>query len=233
LICPRQRVLAPIVLLFCSPHFLSFCDLPDSSKITLYEALWVIIYMTAIGGIGFAADPQHTGAAPMDRFKKRIYSTPCAFMQDLFFFFTNYGRINSIFKGEGISPAFRERIMLAVTQVNECRFCAAFHTKAALDEHISREEINAILGGKFVDCPAEERMAILYGQHWAETSGKPDTAMREKLVAAYGDDTVAVIDLVLRVIKAGNLTGNTVDYILYRISFGRWGINHIRPHNQT
>jgi len=159
----------------------------------------------------------------MDRFKKRIYSNPCEFLRDMSFIFGNYGRINAIFRGEGISPAFRERIMLAVTHVNACRFCASFHTKAALEENISREEINAILGGKFTDCPPEEHTAILYAQHWAETSGKPNADMREKLVAAHDGDTIEAIDLVLRVIKAGNFAGNTVDYILYRLSFGRWG----------
>jgi hypothetical protein len=29
--------------------------------------------------------------------------------------------------------------------------------------------------------------------------------------------------LAMRMIQTGNLLGNTVDFILYRISFGRWG----------
>jgi hypothetical protein len=32
------------------------------------------------------------------------------------------------------------------------------------------------------------------------------------------------IEVVLRVIRIGNLMGNTIDYVLYRVSFGRWGV---------
>ena len=33
-----------------------------------------------------------------------------------------------------------------------------------------------------------------------------------------------LINLVLRMIRVGNLWGNTWDLLLYRISFGRWGM---------
>jgi hypothetical protein len=32
-----------------------------------------------------------------------------------------------------------------------------------------------------------------------------------------------MIDLALRMIRVGNLLGNTFDYVLHRASFGRWG----------
>ena len=159
----------------------------------------------------------------MQKFRKRIYTTPGAFLKDVGFLMRNFRRINAIFNGERLDPAFRERIMLAVTHVNECRFCASFHTKAALAEKVSHDEINALLDGSYKDCPAEEIPAIRYGEHWAETAGKPDAAIREKLLTGYDQETVKAIEIVLRVIKTGNLTGNTVDRFLFCISFGRWG----------
>jgi AhpD family alkylhydroperoxidase len=158
------------------------------------------------------------------QFKKRIYRNPWAFLQDLGFIVKNLGRVYAIFRGQSISPAFRERMMLAVTRVNDCRLCAYLHTKAALSEGISREEIDAFLGGEFKDCPAGEIAGVLYAEHWAETTGQVDAEMREKLVAAYGQAAVNDIDVVLRIIKTGNFTNNTLDYLLYRISFGRWGV---------
>ena len=88
----------------------------------------------------------------MDGFKKRTYRSLWDFLQDLGFIFKNRKRIRAIFRSESLSPAFRERMMLAVTQVNDCRYCARFHTKAALAEGISREEVDAILQGAFKDC---------------------------------------------------------------------------------
>jgi AhpD family alkylhydroperoxidase len=164
----------------------------------------------------------------MDGFKKRTYRSLREFMQDLGCIFKNRKRLRVISAGESLSPAFRERMMLAVTQVNDCRFCARFHTKAALEEGISREEIDDILKGAFEDCPADQLVGVLYAEHCAETMGGPDAEVRDKLVAAYGQDMANDIDIVLRVIKTGNLTGNTVDYFLYRLSFGQWGLPRTR-----
>ena len=55
--------------------------------------------------------------------------------------------------------------------------------------------------------------------------GAPDAEARGKLIAAYGQSTANDIDIVLRIIKTGDLTGNTVDCLLYRISFGKWGLS--------
>ena len=160
----------------------------------------------------------------MDGFKKRTYRNLREFLQDLGFIFKNRKRIRAIVGSESLSPAFRERMMLAVTQVNDCRYCARFHTKAALAEGISREEVDAILNGAFKDCPSDQLAGILYAEHWAEMLGAPDAEVRDKLIAAYGQNMASDIDILLRLIKTGNLTGNTVDHWLYRISFGKWGL---------
>jgi AhpD family alkylhydroperoxidase len=160
----------------------------------------------------------------MGNFRKRIYQNPWNFAQDIGFILKNLKRVRALVRGESLSPAFRERMMLAVTRVNDCRYCARFHSKIAVDEGISREEVEAMLKGIYEDCPAGEIIGVLYAEHWAETSGAPDAAMRDKLLASYGQAMVNDIDVVLRVIKTGNLTGNTVDYWVYRLSFGRWGL---------
>jgi AhpD family alkylhydroperoxidase len=165
------------------------------------------------------------GSASMERFKKRTYRSLREFMSDLSFIFKNRKRVRALFRGETISPAFRERMMLAVTRVNECRYCARFHAKAALAEGVSREEVEAILEGAFRDCPSDQLTGVLYAEHWAEMSGVPDAEVCGKLTAVYGQDTANDIDVVLRVVLTGNLTGNTVDYLLYRISFGKWGLS--------
>ena len=69
--------------------------------------------------------------------------------------------------------------------------------------------------------PREELPALLYAQHWAETGGRTDPAARGRIIETYNEDTVNAIELALRTIQMGNLVGNTMDYIVYRLSFGR------------
>ena len=63
----------------------------------------------------------------------------------------------------------------------------------------------------------------MYAQHWAESNAHPDPEVVEKLQHTYGEEKADAIHLVLRLIRMGNLMGNTWDQFLYRISFGRWG----------
>ena len=159
----------------------------------------------------------------MTPFRKRTYTSFSQFVQDIRFLMANRKSIRRITQEKALSGTFRERLMLAVTQVNDCRYCTRAHTKAALMEGLSADEIGTILGGEFDGCPAGEIPAMLYAEHWAETEGRPDNEAHEKLIQTYGRETVADIDIVLRVIRTGNYSGNTLDYFLYRLSFGRLG----------
>ena len=113
--------------------------------------------------------------------------------------------------------------MLAVTSVGCCRYCSYFHSKLALKGGIKQEEIGKLLSGNFECCPEEEVLAILYAQHWAESNAHPDPEATQKLQETYGSEKSDAIHLMLRMIRLGNLLGNTWDYLLYRISFGNWG----------
>jgi hypothetical protein len=69
----------------------------------------------------------------------------------------------------------------------------------------------------------ELRTSLLYAQHWAESNARPDAAARERVVSSYGENKVNLMELAMRMIRIGNLPGNSFDYVLYRVSFGRWG----------
>jgi hypothetical protein len=73
------------------------------------------------------------------------------------------------------------------------------------------------------NCPEEEAIALLYAQHWADSNAKPDPEATRRLEQAYGAEKAEAINLILRMIRVGNLSGNTWDHLLSRISFGRWG----------
>ena len=126
-------------------------------------------------------------------------------------------------RGELVSVAFRERLMLVVTAVNACRYCAHYHAQQARRADLPEAEIRQLLAGDLQDAPAGELPALLYAQQWAEENGRPHPQARQQLQEAYGQPQAEAIETILRLIRIGNLGGNTLDYWLYRLSWGRLG----------
>lgn len=114
--------------------------------------------------------------------------------------------------------------MLAVTAVNDCRYCSYYHTRQALKSGITEEEIRDLLAGDIAKCPKDETIAMAYAQHWAESNARPDPEAVQRLQQTYGREKTEAINLILRMIRMANLLGNSWDYLLYRISFGRKGL---------
>jgi AhpD family alkylhydroperoxidase len=160
----------------------------------------------------------------MNEFRRRIYRSLTEVFADLKAILARRDQMKPLMRGELIDAAFRERLMLAVTAVNGCRYCSYAHAKQALVAGISDEEVAALQEGVLKNSPGEELPALLYAQHWAETRGAPDPAARRGVIERYGEEKAAAIELALRTIQMGNLMGNTVDYVLYRVSFGRRGV---------
>jgi len=160
----------------------------------------------------------------MMAFRRRIYHSPSELWQDLRFIAARRGVVRQAVRGEPISPAFCERLMMAVTAVNGCRYCSYLHSRLALRAGVSQDELQALLRGTVpTSVPAEETVAILYAQYWADCNARPDPEATYHLVATYGQDKADAIRVLLRMIRAGNLAGNSWDYLLYRLSFGRLG----------
>lgn len=159
----------------------------------------------------------------MTTFERRTYDKLGEFLTDFRRIMARRKEIRSLMGEDVLSPALRERMMLAVTAVYGCRYCSFAHAREALSRGVSQEEIEALGECFFEGSPTEEVPALLYAQHWAEANGEPDAAARDPIVARYGEQTVEAMELALRMIRMGNLSGNTWDYFLHRISFGRWG----------
>lgn len=155
--------------------------------------------------------------------ERRIYHNLGEMLTDFRMMMSRRKEIRLLMHGKVVTPAFRERLMLVVTAVNRCRYCSYAHAREALSKGIPQEEIEALGKGMFEGCPVDEVPALLYAQHWAETNGEPEAPVREQVVARYGEKVVEVMELALRMIRAGNLSGNTFDYLLHRISFRRLG----------
>ncbi len=73
------------------------------------------------------------------------------------------------------SHALREKIMLAVSSVNECGYCQWGHSQLASVQGVSLEEINEILGFQSLEAAtSSEAAAILFAQSYAENGGRVD-----------------------------------------------------------
>lgn len=145
------------------------------------------------------------------------------FFADIWFITRNMPMVNRVMTGRIVSRTFRERLMLAVTAVYSCRYCSWIHTGEALKSGIDQEEIAGLLAGSVDNCPEDEAIALLYAQHWADSDAKPDPEAVRRLEEAYGPEKAKAINLILYMNRFGNLSGNSLDRFLHRISFGKWG----------
>jgi AhpD family alkylhydroperoxidase len=103
----------------------------------------------------------------MKQFPRRYYQNLRQLGGDLLWPLRNRASLRAAMGGDLVSFPFRERLMLTVTAVNDCRYCAYFHAKEGLRANLREGEIRQMLEGE--------------------------------------------------------LGGNNVDYLLYRLSFGRVG----------
>jgi AhpD family alkylhydroperoxidase len=145
------------------------------------------------------------------------------FFADMWFITRNMPMMIRVMTAGLVSNPFRERLMLAVTAVYGCRYCSWIHTGEALKSGVDQEEIAGLLAGSVDNCPEDEAIALLYAQHWADSDAKPDPKATRRLEEAYGPEKARVITLILHMNRLGNLSGNSLDRFLHRISFGRLG----------
>jgi AhpD family alkylhydroperoxidase len=155
---------------------------------------------------------------PEYTFNKRIFtfSTFAASARDLF---AHLSELPSAFTQHRISHAFSEKIMLAVTQVNGCRYCSYAHTHMALQAGVSEVELRDLLMGEFSHIPAQELIAVLFAQLYAEQADRYDATAWQRLQDTYGVEVASDILTHIRVITFANLYGNTFDALLERLRF--------------
>jgi len=86
-----------------------------------------------------------------------------------------------------------ERLHLAVTEVNGCAVCSYQHTKMALQQGMSGEEIASFLSGGTDYIKPEEAKAIMFAQHFADSRGFPKIETYDAIVEEYGKKEARII----------------------------------------
>lgn len=150
------------------------------------------------------------------RFMKRLYC-PKDFFRMLVDMFASVGAMRRGRQQKLISTEFGERIMMAVTEVNGCRYCSYFHSQVALKAGMNEKEIRETLSGDFSQAPTEELPALMFAQHYAETGGQPDVETWQRLIETYGQSKAEAIRGFIRAIMIGNAWGNAFDSLRVRL----------------
>ena len=150
------------------------------------------------------------------RFMKRFYG-PRAFYRLLTDMLINIRDMREAGKAGRVTREFSERIMMAVTEVNGCRYCSYFHAQMALKAGMDKSEIEHTLAGNFNDAPREELTALYFAQHYAESGGKPQSEAIQHMRDTYGDEMTRDILAYIRAIMIGNAWGNMFDALRLRI----------------
>jgi AhpD family alkylhydroperoxidase len=126
--------------------------------------------------------------------ERRAYRGPGELARDLRALLRLHGQLLRLYLRPRIPRAFRERLMLTVTAVNACRYCAAFHCRTAGRLGVPHEEAALLLEGEVAAAPPREVPALLYARHWAEADARPDPAERARLLAGYAADEIAQVE---------------------------------------
>lgn len=122
-------------------------------------------------------------------------------------------------KKNGMNFKLKERIMLAVTEVNGCTMCSYVHTKLALKAGLSDHDIKELLAGDLEGVPEEESVAVLFAKNYAFNKETIDTEFYQKLVDTYGIRKARSILGVTHVITMTNGMGISLDLLKHTLSF--------------
>lgn len=118
-----------------------------------------------------------------------------------------------------IDKKFKERIMLAITEVNGCSLCSYMHTKLALKTGMTIEEIKQILAGELSDVPDEQVLAVLFAKDFAFNKEKIDKEFFNKLVSEYGYVKTNLIVYISNFITMTNAMGISLDLLKSTLTF--------------
>lgn len=157
-------------------------------------------------------------------FNRRYYNSWTDYFSELIYLLRHLPRAIINYHRAPISADFRERLLLTVTAVNNCRYCEMLHSQLAQANGVSKQECMLISKGVIPEqTPEFQKPALCYANSWALQGGDFNTSAQDDICAHYDNTTIVAIEFAIRSIWIGNLSGNTWDYWLYRLSFRRWG----------
>ncbi len=176
------------------------------------------LFGVAAGAAGayLAAQAYREARAKCPPFRRTTYRTSSELIEDFRFFWDNPAVLTEMRANTRITPAFGEKLMLAVSGVRGCRFCGSLHSRTAEALGVSQAEASSLLRGEIAGGTVEEAPAVFFAQHYAENDGEPEADMVRTLVQSYDERTAQDVLNYLRLFDMANLLGNTLDALFSR-----------------
>jgi AhpD family alkylhydroperoxidase len=116
------------------------------------------------------------------------------------------------------SRALREKVMLGVNSVNECRYCSWLHTGLALKHGVNLDELEHLLdAGTFGTISERDATAILFAQNFADTQSNPTPEAKQALAKHFTAYQRLELSAYVHFMHFANLCGNSADAWLARV----------------
>jgi len=149
--------------------------------------------------------------------RKRTIGT-FGFFGEMLSFAVQLPTIYKIWQKHEIEAGFREELMLAVSTLNDCKYCAWGHHEWANAAGVSEDELDHIEHGDPDGIERAKWVAISYVVAFvsAEYEDVPDDLVQE-MEANYTEHEIKEIELVARIMDIANRGANTWDAMLSRL----------------
>ena len=166
-------------------------------------------------------NPQATAtksAKHSEGFRKRTI-TPLQFVGAVTSIATEAPSLRKIWVDREMDPGLREKLMVAVARYNEAKYCSWAHHEWAVIEGVSAKELAHIEQMDCTHVDPKTSLAITFVRELIATNfGRVSKARMQRMRARYSEEEIRQITLVAKVMDALNLSSNTFDAFLSRIS---------------
>ncbi len=112
----------------------------------------------------------------------------------------------------GLSPALRERVMVAVSRANACAGCTQVHQRWALRAGVSDAELDALGLGELARLGARDRAAVVFAVERAQQRfvGSPSPEVAAAAGEHLSPGELDEVDAIARAMTFANLTVSTI-----------------------
>jgi AhpD family alkylhydroperoxidase len=156
-------------------------------------------------------------ASPFGGFRKRTMTAP-QLASSMASLAPQIGTFYRVWVRHEIDPGFREELMLAVSKLNDCRYCTWGHQEWAHLNGISNEELAQVeqLDPKGFD--RRKWLAISYVRALVKGDfRRVQPQLRRAMQHKYSPREIREIELIAKVMDIGNRGSNTWDALLSRL----------------
>lgn len=116
-----------------------------------------------------------------------------------------------------LDPALRETVMIAVAQVNACRWCSYAHQTWGREVGLDESDVARLAQGEVALSDARLAAGAAYARERAEAGFGPVPApMRARLRTVFDERDATCVEVVARLMHQGNMAGNGLDGLLSR-----------------